>query len=219
MKTNTPPICLTCLLLLASFAGPLAAAESERALPRWFEAHRVQAHFENAIQDDLAGLYQDLHPAIRSMGAEALTRIFKTTAEGAWWPTAAGYTHGSLGGRDLGREIARHAHEHGLKTIAYYRIMCDDFVEKEHPEWLCRDAAGKLVLEPRTRRRPNEADRNHVICFNSPARAGQDSAAGTGGSRCGRHLLRLVAHARSLHLRELSSGVSAGDGTGDESCA
>ena len=35
--------------------------------------------------------------------------------------------------------------------------MCDDFVEKEHPEWLCRDAAGKLVLEPRTRRRPNEA--------------------------------------------------------------
>ena len=47
--------------------------------------------------------------------------------------------------------------------------MCDDFVEKEHPEWLCRDAAGKLVLEPRTRRRPNEADRKHVICFNSPA--------------------------------------------------
>jgi len=141
----------------------------ERTLPRWFEKHRVQAHFENAIQDDLAGLYQDLHPAVRFMGAEVLTRIFKTTAEGAWWPTAAGYTHELLGGRDLGREIARHAHEHGLKTIAYYRIMCDDFVEKKHPEWLCRDAAGKLVLEPRTRRRPNEADRKHVICFNSPA--------------------------------------------------
>jgi len=142
----------------------------ERTLPDWFEEHRVQAHFENAIQDDLAGLYQELHPAIRSMGATALTRILKTTAEGAWWPTTAGYTHELLGGRDLGREIARHAHEHGLRTIAYYRIMCDDFVEQEHPEWLCRDAAGKLVLEPRTRRRPNEADRKHVICFNSPAR-------------------------------------------------
>lgn len=169
MKTTYLPICLRGLILLASFAGPLAAAESERALPRWFEEHRVQAHFENAIQDDLAGLYQELHPAVHSMGAEVLTRIFKTTAEGAWWPTAAGYTHELLGGRDLGREIARRAHEHGLRTIAYYRIMCDDFVEKEHPEWLCRDAAGKLVLEPRTSRRPNEADRKHVICFNSPA--------------------------------------------------
>lgn len=170
MKTKHLPICLPGLILSASFAAALPAAEGERTQPRWFDERRVQAHFENTIQDDLAGLYQELHPAVRTMGAEELTRIFKTTAEGAWWPTAAGYTHELLGGRDLGREIARHAREHGLKTIAYYRIMCDDFVEKEHPEWLCRDAAGKLVLEPRTRRRPNEADRKHVICFNSPAR-------------------------------------------------
>jgi len=163
MKTSRLPLCPAALLLLASFAVSLRAAESERALPRWLDEHRVQAHFENAIQDDLAGPYQELHPAIRSMGAEVLTRIFKTTAEGAWWPTAAGSAHELLGGRDLGREIARHAHEQGLRTIAYYRIMCDEFAEKEHPEWLCRDAAGKLVLEPRTRRRPNEADRKHVI--------------------------------------------------------
>ncbi|NQT16106.1 MAG: hypothetical protein HQ582_25340, partial [Planctomycetes bacterium] len=170
MRTHSIWTSLAGVILLASLAGPLAAAEPERGLPPWFEEHRVQAHFENSIRDDLDGLYQELHPAIRFMGAEVLTRIFKTTAEGAWWPTAAGYTNEALDGRDLGRQIARHAHEHGLRVIAYYRIMCDDFVEKEHPEWLCRDEAGKLVLEPRTRRRRNEQDRKHVICFNSPAR-------------------------------------------------
>ena len=138
--------------------------------PSWFEENRVQAHFENAIQHDLSGLYKQLHPAVRSMGSEVLTRIFKTTAEGAWWETKAGYTHEDLGGRDLGEELARDAHANGLRIFAYYRIMCDDFVEKEHPEWLCRDVAGNLVLEPRTRRRPREEDRKHVICFNSPAR-------------------------------------------------
>lgn len=144
--------------------------EDQRDVPPWFDENRVQAHFENGIGDDLNGLYQELHPAIRGMGARVLTRIFKTTAEGAWWTTEAGYTNELLRGRDLGREIAENAHEHGLKTFAYYRIMCDDYVEFEHPEWLCRDVAGELVLEPRTRKRPKEEDRKHVICFNSPAR-------------------------------------------------
>lgn len=157
-------------LLVLPLSWPLAAAEPDGGLPSWFEANRVQAHFENGIQDDLAGLFHELHPAIRSMGANVLTRIFKTTAEGAWWPTAAGHTHEALAGRDLGAEIARDTHGRGLKVFAYYRIMCDDFVEKKHPEWLCRDADGKLVLEPRTRRQPRPENRKHVICFNSPAR-------------------------------------------------
>ncbi len=154
--------------LLGAVALPVAAAvEAGPALPDWFERNRVQAHFENRIEEDLGGMYRDLHPAIASMGARVLTRIFKTTGEGAWWPTAAGQSHESLAGRDLGREIAEDAHGRGLKVFAYYRIMCDDYIEREHPDWLCRDAAGKLVVEPRTRRRPQPT---HVICFNSPAR-------------------------------------------------
>jgi hypothetical protein len=163
------PRSIGCLFLFPWIAS-LAAAEPGDTLPDWFEENRVQAHFENGIQHDLAGLFEELHPAIRRMGSHVLTRIFKTTAEGAWWPTEAGYTHEALDGRDLGREIAENAHQHGLQVFAYYRIMCDDFVEKEHPEWLCRDGSGQLVLEPRTRRRPREEDRKHVICFNSPAR-------------------------------------------------
>ncbi len=157
-------------LLVLLQLTPLSAAEPDSTLPPWFEQNRVQAHFENGIQDDLDGLYQQLHPVIRSMGAEVLTRIFKTVGEGAWWPTAVGETHAALRGRDLGAEIARDAHANGLKVMAYYRIMCDDFIEREHPEWLCRDMAGNLVLEPRTRRRPDPQDRKHIICFNSPAR-------------------------------------------------
>ena len=157
-------------LLVIILVASVSSVTAGDALPDWFEGNRVQAHFENGIADDLSGLYQELHPVIRSMGSEVLTRIFKTTEEGAWWPTEAGYTHEALNGRDLGKEIAEDAHRNGLKVLAYYRIMCDDFVEKEHPEWLCRDASGELVLEPRTRRRRNEEDRKHIICFNSPAR-------------------------------------------------
>lgn len=146
--------------------GPMAAASGPE-LPQWFEQNRVQAHFENRIEEDLDGMYRDLHAAVATMGARVLTRIFKTTGEGAWWPTASGPAHESLAGRDLGREIAEDAHARGLKVVAYYRIMSDDFIEREHPDWLCRDAAGKLVVEPRTRRRPQPT---HVICLNSPAR-------------------------------------------------
>ena len=168
MRTIRPRLLF--LPVLTATASILAAAEPQRPLPTWFEQNRVQAHFENGIQNDLSELYKKLHPAVRSMGSEVLTRIYKTTAEGAWWTTNAGYTHEGLDGRDLGLEISLDAHAGGLKVFAYYRIMCDDYVEKEHPEWLCRDAKGKLVLEPRTRRRPKEEDRKHVICFNSPAR-------------------------------------------------
>lgn len=154
-----------------AFISSLAFAQQRgHDLPDWFEQNRVQAHFENRIQDDLAGLYAQLHPAVHDMGASVLTRIFKTVGEGAWWPTDVGKTHPLLQGRDLGREMTVDAHRNGLKLFAYYRIMCDDEIEREHPEWLCRDAQGELVLEPRTRRRPNQAERMHVICFNSPAR-------------------------------------------------
>ncbi|NLY02526.1 MAG: hypothetical protein GXY83_41130 [Rhodopirellula sp.] len=165
--SEKPAILLSLSLLCMAHANLLA---EPAALPAWFEENRVQAHFENSIQDDIGGLYRQLHPAVRSMGAEALTRIFKTVGEGAWWPTAAGETHEAIGDQDLALKIARDAHANGLKVIAYYRIMCDDFIEREHPDWLCRDAAGDLVLEPRTRRRPNPEDRKHVLCFNSPAK-------------------------------------------------
>lgn len=155
-------------LFLGSVASGARAAIQERVLPAWFEANRVQAHYENGIEEDLDGMYRDLHAAVGSMGARVLTRIFKTTGEGAWWPTTVGRSHDALAGRDLGREIADDARGRGLKVFAYYRIMCDDLIEQEHPEWLCRDAEGKLVVEPRTRKR---AKPTHVICFNSSARS------------------------------------------------
>lgn len=142
-------------------------AAAAPALPDWFESNRVQAHYENRIEEDLAGLYPALHEAVRGMGAAVLTRIFKTVGEGAWWPTEVGRSHEALQGRDLAGEIVRDAHGRGLKLFAYYRVMCENSIEQEHPDWLCRDGNGKLVVEPRTRRRPQPL---HVLCLNSPAR-------------------------------------------------
>lgn len=163
-------------LLLATAGWPLflvctgnAAEEvpGDLVLPGWFEGNRVQAHFENRIEDDLAGMYGDLHGAVREMGAGVLTRIFKTTGEGAWWPAKTGRSHEALQGRDLGLEIVNDARSRGLRLFAYYRVMCEDLIEEEHPGWLCRDGEGKLVVEPRTRRRAKPL---HVICMSSPAR-------------------------------------------------
>ncbi len=151
---------LPALLLMAS--GRPAAAD----LPDWFEANRVQAHCEMfRMQDESGGLH--LHKPIADLGAKAVTLIVDNREEGAWWPSAVGETHPLAANRDVAREIVESVHRNGMKCIGYYRYMSDAWAEREHPGWLCRDAAGQPVGEPRARKARNPI---HVLCANSPYR-------------------------------------------------
>lgn len=151
---------LPTLLLMAS--GRLSAAD----LPDWFEANRVQAHCEMfRMQDESGGL--QLHKPIADLGAKAVTLIVDNREEGAWWPSAVGETHPLAANRDVAREIVESVHRNGMKCIGYYRYMSDAWAEREHPGWLCRDAAGQPVGEPRARKTRKPI---HVLCANSPYR-------------------------------------------------
>lgn len=151
---------LPSLLLMAS--GRLSAAD----LPDWFEANRVQAHCEMfRLQDESGGL--QLHKPIADLGAKAVTLIVDNREEGAWWPSAVGETHPLAANRDVAREIVESVHRNGMKCVGYYRYMSDAWAEREHPEWLCRDAAGQPVGEPRARKARKPI---HVLCANSPYR-------------------------------------------------
>lgn len=151
---------LPALLLMA--AEMLSAAD----LPDWFEANRVQAHCEMfRMQDESGGL--QLHKPIADFGAKSVTLIVDNREEGAWWPSAVGETHARAANRDVAREIIESVHGNGMKCIGYYRYMSDAWAEREHPGWLCRDAAGRPVGEPRARKARKPI---HVLCANSPYR-------------------------------------------------
>ena len=155
------PVTILIALLLAPPAVLLAAD-----LPDWFEANRVQAHCDSfKMQDDSGGL--PLHQPIAALGAKALTLVVDNLDEGAWWPSAVGETHPFAKNRDVAREIIESVHGHGMKCIGYYRDMSDAWSQREHPEWLCRDASGQPVHEPRGQKTRQQV---FVLCDNSPYR-------------------------------------------------
>ena len=144
----------------------LQAASGDQALPAWFEGNRVQAHNEHPIRV-AAARGPDIHEVINKVGARVLTRIVLNCDEGAWWPSAVGEVHELAKDRDLAADLIRDLHGRDMRMIGYFRYMSDAFIEKTHPDWVCRDWDGKLTVEPRTRRRKVPA---HVICIHSPYR-------------------------------------------------
>ncbi|MBM3500629.1 MAG: hypothetical protein FJX74_18385 [Armatimonadetes bacterium] len=157
-------VAASCFLLL----GSSAVASAEADVPDWFEANRVQAHcVRYRLKDDSGGL--DLHKPLADIGARAVTLLLDTSGEGAWWPSAVGETHEFARQRDLAREIIESVHSNGMKCIGYYRYMSDGWAQQEHPEWLCRDTAGRPVPDPRGSKGRREP-RYDVLCVNSSYR-------------------------------------------------
>ena len=158
---NVAPLLPAILLCLS-----LHAASYERTLPPWFEENRVQAHNEHGIQVAVAKA-PHIHDVINRAGARVLTRIVLNCDEGAWWPSAVGEVHELAKGRDVAADLIDDLHGRRMRMIGYFRYMSDAFIEKIHPDWVCRNWDGTLTVEPRTRRRKTPA---HVICIHSPYR-------------------------------------------------
>ena len=158
---NLAPLLPAILLCLS-----LRAASYDYTLPAWFEENRVQAHNEHGIQVAVAKAPY-IHDVIGQAGARVLTRIILNCNEGAWWPSAVGEVHELAKDRDVAVDLIDDLHGRGMKMIGYFRYMSDAFVEKSHPDWICRNWDGTLTVEPRTRRRKVPA---HVVCIHSPYR-------------------------------------------------
>lgn len=145
--------------------GITSAGSVEPILPDWIEENRVQAHSEHGLPHALA-LTADGHAkAIRSMGADVLTRIYLTRGEGAWWQSKVGEINALIGEREYATEISDAVHAEGMKVIAYFRHMSDDLMQRVHPEWVCKHPDGSPALEPR-----GKTTTVFILCMNSPYR-------------------------------------------------
>lgn len=136
----------------------LHTSGTEYRLPDWYAAHRVQGHTRMPLQYVDQDIFHRTAEAFQSMGARVFSRFLKCAGEGAWWPSRVGVIAPEARGRNLAKEIIDEAHAEGMRLIAYYRHLEDDYLAEEHPDWVCKHSNGQPASTPRGKR----------MCFNSP---------------------------------------------------
>ena len=129
-------------------------------LPAWFDGHRVHLHTRLSIRyaNKQPDLFFQAASQFKKMGVTVFSRHIVTGDEGAWWPTETGAVHELARERNIAKELIDDAHQQGLKIIAYYRHIEDEWAATTHPDWCCLDPDGK----------PAEAPRGIAMCMNSP---------------------------------------------------
>ena len=145
---------------LRAAAAPDWVADAARyQLPDWFDGQRAHLHTRLARSEQYLGM--KVGEAFRSMGARVFTRHVKSGDEGPFWPTKFGTPHAVATKRNFVTEMIADAHAADCKMIGYYWITTEAAVEKEHPEWMCRDARDRLIAASR---------RGKYLCLNTPYR-------------------------------------------------
>ena len=124
--------------------------------PAWYSGARVQIHTRMPVQkcskDSEPNIFWHLPEQVRRMGVSVLTRHIKGGGEGAWWPSRVGIMdpRAEKCDDDLAAVLIKDAHQNGVKQIAYYRHMEDNWAAREHPEWRVLDRQGLTVKAKRS---------------------------------------------------------------------
>lgn len=124
--------------------------------PEWYNGARVQIHTRMTLgkwdSRSHSDIFRQLPEQVKRLGVTAFTRHIKGGGEGAWWPSRVGIMEPSLEKYegDLAAELIKDAHRNGLKQIAYYRHMEDNWAAREHPEWRVLDRYGNKVTAKRS---------------------------------------------------------------------
>ena len=124
--------------------------------PEWYNGARVQIHTRMSLgKGDInskSSIFWQLPEQVRRLGVTAFTRHIKGGHEGAWWPSSVGIMDPRAGkyAEDLAALLIDDAHEKGLKQIAYYRHMDDNWAAETHPDWKALDRQGKQVKAKRS---------------------------------------------------------------------
>jgi hypothetical protein len=92
-------------------------------------------------------------------GAETIEFGLKNAFGNSLFPTKIGKQNRALK-EDYFAEICAKAPERGLAVVAYYNMLLDDLMGKEHPEWLQRSISGE----------PLKFESYDMFCMNSPYR-------------------------------------------------
>ena len=130
----------------------------------WFYMNKVQAHtrFHMKIRKKDIRFWNNANKILHNLGAKVIIRHFKTGGEGAiWYSKYSKISTEVLETKEnIAKSIISDAHNLGLKIIAYYRHMEDDYLANKYPDWVCKDHFGNKQRTKRGLR----------LCFNSPFR-------------------------------------------------
>lgn len=136
------------------------ASQPGYTLPAWFDGNRVQLHTRlgPGVYNKDKDLFFDVGKDLRKMGATVFSRHIVSGNEGAWWQSTVGAIHPMAAERNAAQVIIDDAHDNGLRLIAYYRHIEDEWAAETHPDWQCVDPQGN----------PIPGTRGVNMCMNSP---------------------------------------------------
>ena len=134
-----------------------------RPLPDWFRGNRVQAHTRLSVRGADQPAFNDAAAQLKALGISVMTRHVKSGDESPWWRDRAlqGAPEAGAARADVAALVGRARANNslanafaasdraGMKVLAYYWHMSDAAVARRHPEWVCRDAAGRLQEDAR----------------------------------------------------------------------
>ncbi|WP_346238380.1 hypothetical protein ABDK00_008980 [Niabella insulamsoli] len=131
-------------------------------LPDWFVKQRVSIHSRvNAVyykNPDHAVYGHWAEKVIAPLGGSVFVRHIKSDEGPVNWKSAWGVHTRLADKRNIIAEAVQEAHQHNTRIIGYYNHFTDRYMQINHPEFVCKDVAGKPVLH----------NRGTVICINSP---------------------------------------------------
>lgn len=98
---------------------------------------------------------------LRDAGVESAVVYAHSHVGHSNYPTKVGHMHPGLNGRDVFGEILELCHRHGIKVVAYYSLIYNNWVYARHPDWRMTDVKGNHAAYN---------NRYGVCCPNSPYR-------------------------------------------------
>lgn len=169
---------LTIIGLAFYTINSVAQISSTTIIPDWYKENRVHLHWEGWYPGPSAevgfngsfGQWQksvhSSHEIIALSGAKATVCVTRHGAEGDWNKSQIQEKPYFYNRKIIKNDIIGDYKAYGLNVIAYHRHDIDYNVQKEHPDWLCKDQFGNFIKK--NRGVAYGFDQPYQICINSP---------------------------------------------------
>lgn len=148
--------------------------------PKWYWENRIHFHWEGwypgpGAKTGFQGSYPDFqnylsncHSIVEESGANVTVAVTRHGAEGNWIPEQRSEKIEYYNANIIRNDVLVDYQSRGLKVICYHRHDMDYNVQKQHPEWMARDAQGNMIKKDRGVAYGFEQP--YQICINSPYR-------------------------------------------------
>ena len=100
---------------------------------------------------------------VKQQGFDSITFCAKDHHGNSYYFTNVGHRHPHLH-VDMLQETVKAAHRYGLKLIAYYSVIWDEWNARQHPEWIQVDVEGNRLAA----KVEDFSQRWSFLCLNSP---------------------------------------------------